>query len=170
MIKVNAKDPIGKNVWRILYKLNNGIISTIRNNQTPKQKTWDALKSESTYITPPLKVSLDRRVWIRGDGSRYKELNSIRVNDFLLLTINLKGTKRSFKTKEDIMEFCWNEIITAKNAKRLGELSCEFGTRDTATYHEIYRVGKMVFINRPWGIDYASTSILRNGWVWRLKE
>jgi hypothetical protein len=91
----------------------------------------------------------------------------IKVNDFKEFCKTVKYSKRLFKSEHDILDFCWKEITKTENAMYMGKLSGEFNGDN---YHECYRIGKMLFIKRPWGIEYASTGILRNSHVWKLKK
>ena len=149
-IIVPATKSISVNGNDILDFFNEKIIAAVKEKQPPKMQLWNALQGIETHRSDvPMRIARDDRMWTRGDGSRYKELNTFKIIDFKKFSKKIKYTKRVFKSEEDIQAFCWNEIITAKNAKRLGTLSGTFGSSD---YHEIYRVGKMVFINRPWGL------------------
>ena len=113
------------------------------------------------------------RMWTRGDGSKYKEPGhfTIAQDKWDYLTQNKKNAaaiKKVFKTKEQAMEWAWDQITQLPKAKEIGDVSDVFGSSEFAP---AVSIGPYIFIKRgTWGIQYATKGILRNSAIWRQQQ
>ena len=110
------------------------------------------------------------QLWTRSDGARYKELDAMHCNQSnydRLVKRYPRAFKKVFPTRQSVLDYAWQSIIDRPRVKHIGLVSGPHGSDD---YHEAVRSQGIIYINRPWGIEYASPSILRNSSVWHLKK
>ena len=111
-------------------------IHTIANNFTPKTSGW-------------LDYKYSFRVWTRGDGVRYKDMDQI-VNSKQSMTLN---------------DEAWDYLL-AFGAKRLGMISGEFSS---SPRHEAYELCGCILVKWDTFIEVGSKGRLKNSSVWNIE-
>ena len=162
MSKINSE------ATKLIEEVQRDITDIIKNGMTGKRRTLMALKDEkvSTYI---LGIHFPRisGVWCRGDGSRYRETCYIKLGGRHILQQRKYSTyKTHFPTEESVYDFIWEKLKARRGAKEIGELSTEFGDQ----YSPAIKSAGVLWVKRPWGIEYSTPNRLNNTAVWRLRN
>ena len=105
-------------------------------------------------LADTLYITMRDKVWVRGDGSRYKDLNEIYV----------RGHAYPYELETETINLVWDYMTTV--SRNLYVLQGEF--QSMARPATKYKGN--IYVKNDISIEFASVGILRNTWVWRLHE
>lgn len=153
--------------WDMIDSINDDITKSVKARMTGKRLTMMALKDEHVIVQPLGIRPPDMRLWVRGDGCRYKDPGYIKVTDSHMEHYGRKYS--SFKTmfkgnKHAVLDHVWETLKNTKGAKDIGTVS---GCFKSDKHSPALKVDGIMWVKRPWGIEFGSMSRLKakNG-VW----
>ena len=153
--------------YKLIDEVHDDINRIVKNGMTGKRRTLLALKGEIVDICSLSVQSSTWRSWRRGDGSTYHEPHKIKLGSWHKIHQREYSTyKTHFPTAESVYDFVWEKLKARRGAKEIGELSTEFGK----PYSPAITSGGVLWVKRPWGIEYGSIGRLKNTSVWSLKN
>lgn len=155
--------------WAVVDTINEEITNLVKSGMTGKRLTMMTLKGEAVFTCPLTIRPPDRRVWVRGDGSRYKDPGYIKTSTRAIRRYGRRYStfRTMFRNDEQaVLDYVWEALQNTKGAKDLGTLSGSFRSDE---HRPAMSVNGMLWVKRRWGIEFGSMSRLKSKYgVWNL--